>query len=457
MQRVVPKVDVIVLNILHTDKEYQAYTRLTAEEKIDKISKAIINTINELKLKNCETNSLKIFVWREYGISNKDSRFCDINVSNQLKNKMLEITTENKDVCIIAGTIATKKHFDNFTIIDKEKVKDAYKHPFLQRIVKLEKKINYQTNTNNSTISEHEKNANDLDLTKGVTIVKNTCNVIYQDKTYKHGKLFPYFETKDEHEVNPPENIAFRPSKGNTVNPFFKITHPETGDEITFVVEICAEHPLGYTKELIKRNIIERPHIHFVASASSPTFPKNVSADYYIQADIHYQTPLLTNGNDTDIDLTLYKVNILNPEFSLESKPSNERIYKLEAMEYIDSIMYAYHGKKDLFSIAMYQRFFNLKSELIEIAIIGKGQEHYIKALQKVLGELNDHFDEEIKYLNLLEEQTSNQFFNNADAEKKSSLNHSKKLLSAIKKLTGFIECSKQDNSNSVKRNPTIS
>lgn len=449
MQRIIPKVDVIRLNLFNSDKEYKAYKKLTAEEKISRISDAILQNIEELKIKNGNTASLKLVVWREYGISNANSKFCDIDISNKLRDKMLEITKLHSDVCIIAGTIATKKHFNNYTIKDKESIKEAYNHPLLQKMIILEKIHNLKASKTANTVGEHVKNANDLDLKKGVTIVKNTCNIIYQNKTYKHGKLFPYFETKERKNADTPENTAFRPSK-STSNPYFKIIHPETGDEVSIAIEICAEHPVGYVKELLIKNIIEKPDIHIIVSASTKMYFENICADYCIHADIRFQTPLLTNGNNPDINLALYESNILKSKFTLENKPSDARIYKLELMEYIYSIIKKYGDNNDLFSSTINNRFINLQSRLIEINKMGGGQEEFIKALEDTLDNLNTDY-ENVNPQSKPLEKTSSKFFSISVDEKSKTKEERKQLLIIIKKMVEFLEHSKEDNSNTNK------
>lgn len=447
MQRVIPKVDVILLDLKATDKGFEEYITYTAEEKIDRISDAIIKTLETLKDRNGNRASLKLFLWREYGISEKDSKFCDIDISNKLKNKMLKITKMYPDACIIAGTVATKKHFDQFTIKDKEKVEHAYKNPLIQHLIQLEKKNDYKETKTDSTVEAHLNKVNTLNLEQGVTIVKNSCHVIYQSNTYKHGKLLPWFETREKGEFTTPDNIAFRPSRG-TASPLFKIPHPETGEEISFITEICAEHPAGYANELMKRSIIDtRPDMHFVVSASALTNPDHICADYFIKADLIHKSKLITSGNNNKLDLTFYTVNVLKPVFSLERQLAETELYKLDLKKYIDTIIKEYSYKDpEPYSLLIRKHFIQLDIDLNKLDQTNNPQKTYTEVLEKLRETLIEDLRTETLRLEKLNNYSTISFFTDF---KNRAISESAciQLQAIIKKIDEFAVASEKDKS----------
>jgi len=134
------KISTVVLDLNGISKEYDDYESLSAAKKVERIFTHIENVAAELAKK--DPNNMHIVTWREYGISEGASCHVSVDIKNKVKELMLALTKKYPSLTIVAGPMAVKKHFDNFSIKDIEALKKEYQAiEHIKKIEEAESKI----------------------------------------------------------------------------------------------------------------------------------------------------------------------------------------------------------------------------------------------------------------------------------------------------------------------------
>lgn len=299
------RINIISLDIHRNNPNFKMFNMLNADSKIDIISSIIEDTMSQLE-KN-DADAMNIFVWREYGISDADSKFVSLETKNELKKIMQTIADKHPSIVIIAGTVASKKHFKNYSQENWLKIYDAYK------IEEHDKTLNF------STIQSHLSKAKSVEASApktGITVIRNSC-LIFQKATKmtRIDKTIPHFETT-ENQIDI-EHAFFRP--GHSSNSIVTLVHPVTKELITVSIEICKDHPYGKSKhQLTIDKDKSKPLLQFVLSDHTIIFPQNVVADNIVHIDSYLPANIVTK---TDDNISLHHIDVLNPAGLKEKKP----------------------------------------------------------------------------------------------------------------------------------------
>ena len=120
-----PRIAIVALDINKNHPNFKKNISVSASEQFISFQSYIKKTCEELK--KSEPNSVWVIGWSEYGIKHFSSRFIPNELKKIFKAYMQDLTREYPQLIIVAGTIATKKHFNKFVYKEKlEQIKEYY-------------------------------------------------------------------------------------------------------------------------------------------------------------------------------------------------------------------------------------------------------------------------------------------------------------------------------------------
>jgi len=455
-------IDVIILDVNVNDPGYKNFQCLTADKKIDRFVNLIHESMKIFNAAESKKKTLKIFAWREHAISDPNSLFCDNKTRKLLKEKMRELIKIYPDICIISGTVSTKKHFSQFTAEHISDIKEAYNHPQLQLKIKNAIIDNIKIDDKINTTKGHLDQINNLDLSKEVDVVRNSAHVFHVNNVDnaiivdRRDKVIPFHELMEMSTKTMLVNAIFRPGKGKTADPLIEVTHPVTKKKVIIGLEICMEHSSSYLKTVLRNNIdnMKEPDIHFVLSDSTKIKTENICAAHLIHVD-SYQTytAFIRDKYSTHSNISCYKVNGLNSAFSLETqiplKKSLCKGYKYDVLVYFDTILKEFRKREDAFGIQLFTLLKEYKIKLIEISKDNITDfTAILEELKNELGQLHDNYLAEFKKLDNTSVFSFSFFL---DYQKKKLIENAcidlNALTNSIHPLNHFIELSKANKS----------
>lgn len=261
------EVIIICLNLFSPDPLLLDFRKKGAMAQIVHIVQRI-NKICE-KLKRSSPDSLWLFTWREYGITNFESRFLTNDIKTFLKQAMQALTKEYPQLVIVSGTIAVKKRFQSEKTVTKLKKLQVH---YLENL-KINK-INYaDTTISDAEIARIRTYLESSDQYQSIDVVRNTCYVFAKGMCIgRHDKVTAYHETKDRNTIL--NEAFFQPGKSKKNPAIFHI--PNNDNPITIGIEICVEHDYGILKSYAKDTGSPKPFIHLVLSDSTHPLIQNI-------------------------------------------------------------------------------------------------------------------------------------------------------------------------------------
>lgn len=371
MQRLDQKIDIIVLDVHTREKFYADFHEKSANEKIQHFSEVIEEAMKQFEQKS--DNNMKIFVWREHAISDPNSKFSNNETRKILKVKMQELAKRYPNICIIAGTIATKKEINNYTLKHYEEIEKAYSDPILtdsrNHVV-----VSSQNKTKPTQASLHYTQLEKTKNMSKVTVVFNSCYVFQGENTYRRDKLVPFHETEEKHkknkQINMSGDIVFRPGVGKTAHPFITIINTNTNQPLVIGIEICIEHKKRYLMDVMdRRNFTEKPMIHFVISDAVHVDPNSICANYFMYVDSHNKPRLVVMDTTENQQVNYYQINALLMLRFIMKGPLEE--IHVNPHELYDAVMIfaemnirSFDGENDNFSKKIKENFEEIRGEL---------------------------------------------------------------------------------------------
>lgn len=305
-----PKVNVISFHLNKYNLAYPAYKKLTADQKISRIESHIKNSLAKFP-KDPKDGSLKMIFWGDGGVAESESYFASLETRNQLIEVMNKVSQQDASLVIIAGTIAYKEHFDQFTPdLFKELENEYAKLDWVNQYEMEDKTIAEEIEREFQKVKKiYLKNPN-----MGVDVIRNACYV-FQNGTYQcHEKTACINETRRMLV----DNQVFRPGDHSTQSPIFTLIHPSINRKITMAVEICREHTAGLTAMLVNKKLTQRPDFLVLLSDSSTLTYKNMCARFVIHNDTILSNKLITTQkNLIHAPVHLYQVNLMTAEENL--------------------------------------------------------------------------------------------------------------------------------------------
>lgn len=306
------KFAVVALDIQTTNFRFAEYNALSATEKVDHICARIESLCQLLDQK--EPDADWIINWREYGISDPDSRYVSNETKKYLKEKMQALTAKYPKLTVISGSVATKKD------VGPAKAEEV-----------LEKVEQYYQGNKAITTDDLAEGMYHLQKVKelakknpdALVVVRNTSYIFSKGTCIgRHDKSMPYLETtsaepwnstREDKLNNQMENAIFQP--GNKKNPTSIFTLLTTsGDTIEIGIEICREHSLGVLKDEAQAgNIL--PFFHFVSSFGMTTSLDNIYGEYYVLLDDTRRPQIILNkpaSSPSDLPVHLYQCDLLD-------------------------------------------------------------------------------------------------------------------------------------------------
>jgi hypothetical protein len=309
-----PNIAVVGIDINKIADAKNEYKSLSAEKKILLIQDAIISICEDLKKQELtgklQPNSMWIIGWREYGITEADSKFVTSKTKAFLKETMNNLVDKYKQLNIIAGTVASKRRVS--------------KQLFLASYETIKNRIkDYQEKGLHSLVdNSHIDRVKDLATEAGVDLVRNTC-FVFPKKV--RSKAIGHFETLDYKEDTPNTTMAFYP--GKEANFTLELKHPNQKDIVKIGIEICFEHLNGALRRIHKKPV----DIHFILSDHVKLNIEHANGSNTIFLDSKEPLMYLTNQDLDNLSLSFYRFDLLN---SLRTKLVP--IENLAATHYVD-------------------------------------------------------------------------------------------------------------------------
>ena len=277
----------------------RSYRELSAINKIKLIKRRIQNVCELLKKE--KPKATWIFVWREYGIFDINSRSISNIAKQSFKKQMKLLSLKYPNLIIIGGTVATRKKLQGG---DLGVIKSYYDS--LKLYEEIEDKDEYLCNQ----IQYHKDDIEDLEGCDVIAFA-NKARVFFHGEEKKHGKLTPYSETIDK------LNGIFQPAKGKNLSPILDIKKDPLN--IRIGIEICREHLQEFKvlqQYMIDKAIKDKPLLHFVLSNTISLDLDSACASYaVIHVDSHEDNPpvLTRDHHKHNIDFSYYKFLIMQP------------------------------------------------------------------------------------------------------------------------------------------------
>jgi hypothetical protein len=313
-----PRTVIVAFDIKKTDASFGAYDQLSAKDKILLVAKKIRETCEALR--NKEPQAKLYFAWREYGITEKNSRFVSPETNDFFKKTMLELNSEFPNLTIVSGTMATREHVagDEYQTRLDQIEKDYEQHQWIRAKEEASGAHQSQIVLELKKIDELKKS----NQSSGINFVRNTCSIFRGGDIWEHDKTVPFMETKDHDQKQERkesassdglENLAsiFQPGNDKNSSPM----HDEVG------VEICREHMFGVLSRACEQSVDEKksntPQIHFIVSDHVKLNLNNIRGDFVVQLDGVNDASLMATA-ESKKNVVLYQVNLLDKALTLK-------------------------------------------------------------------------------------------------------------------------------------------
>jgi hypothetical protein len=355
------RVVVVALDLHIPDINPSSYSdkfehKLSAAEKIARFKQYIKAGCEELKKTN--PNAAWIFVWREYGLTEKDSRFVSDKVKNDFLTEMRDLTSQYKQLIVIGGTMA---HEVKVTENPREyltQVRDKYKS-YAAHIHAEEKKD--KDNQIERQLAKIDKKLEEEKF-DSVRVLRNSAFFIQGADVQQHDKTASCDETKNMNTGNDDSELFWSPGDATTGNTLFTLKDPD-GHPFEVAAEICREHKFDVAK-LKAEEAKTTPLIHFVLAEDAKLNLNSTCGVYTVPLDVKNTPKLILSDkvNDTN-QVTLYQMDMLaeSPQLRGPLKP----LYPFEkrVLELLDDII-----KKIPKTHAKYQTLQEFKKEFLSEA-----------------------------------------------------------------------------------------
>ena len=375
------QIAVVALDISKLEQEFsQQYMEMPPEKKLALIKARILKICEELKQK--ESNSKWVIVWREYGITgaNKSNSVVSDEFKKIFKKEMIGITSQFPNLTIIAGSIAHEKEIKKEKLL---KVKNYYREH--DALILQEERL--PPTTSGQQFKHHESRIDELneernDSNKYYTL-RNTCYIFTgENEIIRHDKITPV----NEMQLSSHESSIFQPGKGRNKATDISIPGASKNDKkIDIIVEICREHNFEISKHQHRNDQHKKAQIHFVISDTIPPDPDKSRGVYFIQLDSQFKPHLVVqNRNDVDNNtVRLYQNNLysesaqlrgpLQPLYPFEKKimdKFNHIIKRFEDLKFgiIDKEINTYLSEMTRILDNMRQRFIEYSDKNIDSA-----------------------------------------------------------------------------------------
>lgn len=313
------RINIVAIELLKEMAGYESYQVQNAGEKIQYLAE----TIEKITLQLIEKypNDIHIFVWRENGISNGNSRYLTVEDEEILKEFFGCLAQKYKSIVIIAGSISVKKAKATYKSPLFNKLKRQFGTPLMNEIMfrenemalHMEHQIDvdscYQVDLHYNNIIEAEKKyAADF---KEVSTVRNTAYVFQGGEIFRHDKVAPFFE--GQLDTGQCVDALFKPAKSKTSSPFITLMNPFSNKKISICVEICRENSVSYAKNLQHKSHFPQVDIQFLLSATVEPTLEGICGEFFLHVDSVNPVALVKLG-DSPLNIQLIKVNDLKIE-----------------------------------------------------------------------------------------------------------------------------------------------
>lgn len=316
-----PKIAIAAINIFRHSPEFKEYAELSARGKIDKLVKRIELICEKFK-SEIPTNVSWIIGWREHGVFEPQLDFknfpnaaayklpLSVETKAYLQEEMKKIIVKYPKLTILAGTIAVERSLQD----SETKISSTSE--------KLDKINNRFSNF--AWMEQLEKESADEEITKErkritafkksdpkvLRVVSNTSYIFTSEpsrgeevkaKMITRRKASPFCESA-LHQI-------FRPASSRTHQPQFQIYNQTTNETLSFGLEICREHYFGP----LKRQVAEKPLVHFILSDTIYPLVKHVHGHYAVLLDSKASPSLISTEEkpSTENAVLLYEHDLL--------------------------------------------------------------------------------------------------------------------------------------------------
>lgn len=310
-----PNVALVALDIsVNHPKFKDEYNKLTADKKIDYIAEQIETICADLATK--EKDAEWIISWREYAITDPDSKFISNEHRAYFKEVMEKLSAKYPQLTILSGAMATKKEFKDLQDDSKIKIIQSY---YENQFTKTH--AGKQVDLHKKAVEDLLSNPTNL---KHMQVVRNTSYTFKNGKCdTRHDKLAPYWETsspkewynlgEDENKKTQLPNVIFQPGHKDDKGINTNIYHLKTidGKLIPIGFEICLEHALGaLLYELTQTSMSDPLFLQIVSAAGMVPRLNHICGEYYVLLDYDNKPQLLLRHPVSDADLDKVPVHL---------------------------------------------------------------------------------------------------------------------------------------------------
>lgn len=305
---------IVALDINTDDSNFLNYNSKTAKEKIDFLAQRIEKVCQTLA--SSEPDSNWIISWREYGVTDPNSRYISNDDKKYLKDVMCKLSAKHPQLTIISGTAETKKHFAKDDAANEiKKVEGFYTQAIIDEV------------TEGATHFAEVEKAVKHKHPHGIDVARNTAYIFSNGACVgRHDKHMPFIELTAEKKWysagnstkrnNHLADAIYQPADKKDKSAIFTIGKDE--DALSLGIEICREHCIGTLLSEVKdKGVI--PSLQLIISEGmSPEIDK-ITSEYVILLDDTIKPQLLVTKNvDTSkldkLPIRLYQENILKQE-----------------------------------------------------------------------------------------------------------------------------------------------
>ncbi len=263
-----PKVDIL--------GELYAYYRMSHEEQIDALAEAIRDAYEQAKSNH--PLSEVIIAWRENGVGNRPLQindFLSLDTKDYFFRVMENLTKENDDLTLIAGTIATDKEKP---ISNIKKLVNRYDENF--NLLGGDRNTNQWELHKSSITSLHQIFEQNTNLNEFYNQVTNTAYFFKGGKKIgKHQKYEPHEEIDFEFQNEEMQPYAFKVGR--------QVGNLEINGK-KILLQICKEHYTTTQSRLEFFGLNERKDVQLILSDSVPYNRDHTNAAVRIHLDTNF-------------------------------------------------------------------------------------------------------------------------------------------------------------------------
>lgn len=303
-----PKTVVVGIDLYaHSAFTPDIFKEKTFDEQLNEMSGYIQKICQELDSK--EKDAEWIIVWKEYGLTNKESIFIDVNQKARLKEVMSALTKDYPQLTIVSGTVATKK---TIHAMDSSKID----HDKRQKIIDAYGENTYLDSFEDAEVNRVRDHAlKTVNLPGFFSVVLNSAYVFNGGNCiHRHDKTASWQETGNL------LNAVFRPGKGTARSAYINKKYG---------IEICREHHFDTLNNDIKNEGDEPPLIQFVLSSPVELTAKHMASPHMINLDCHRGVRWCTEVDKSNSEVDVYKFDPRSMTPALEVVQPRDKIQLL--------------------------------------------------------------------------------------------------------------------------------